>query len=298
MSDAGSGRLAEPPRSLARQRAALVGLTCATMLAFAANSLLARLAFRTTTIDAASYTTIRLLAGALTLAVIVRLQRTALPPAKSAWASAALLFTYAAAFSFAYRDISTGAGALVLFASAQLLMISYGLYKGERTSLAGMLLACGGMVIFLAPSTSAPPAVAAALMAIAGAAWGGFSLLGKGANSPIGMTGASFLWTVPLALALSALQAGNRVMDWSGAIYALVSGSLTSAIGYAIWYWVRVRITAISAGAVQLCVPVLSALLGWIFLGERMAPRAMVSGLAVLGGIAWVTLTARTARPR
>ncbi|GAB3460829.1 DMT family transporter [Massilia terrae] len=298
MSDTTTGGRIGPRPGLKGRRAWLIVLTGAVMLAFAANSFLARLAFRTTAIDAASYTTVRLVAGALTLALILRLQKAALSPPPSAWPSAVLLFIYAAAFSFAYRDIGTGAGALVLFASAQLVMISYGLHKGERTSLPGMLLACAGMLAFLAPSTSAPPALAAILMAIAGAAWGGFSLLGKAADSPMGMTTASFLWTVPLALALSLVQGSHRNLDWSGAQYAVVSGSITSALGYALWYWVRVRITAISAGAVQLCVPLLSAMLGWIFLGEKLAPERLVSGLAVLSGIAWVTVAARKAGPR
>lgn len=273
--------------------AAIAALTAAAMLAFAANSFLARLAFQTTAIDAASFTAIRLIAGAFTLLVILQLQKARLPPAKNSWLPAALLFTYAAAFSFAYRDISTGAGALVLFASAQLLMISYGLYKGERTSLFGLLLAGAGMVTFLAPSASAPPALAAILMAIAGFAWGGFSLLGKTTGAPIATTTASFLWTVPLVLVLLLLRQHHLSMDWPGAIYAMLSGSITSAIGYAIWYWVRVRLTAISAGAVQLSVPVLSAVLGVIFLGEALTARSVISGVAVLSGIAWVTVSAR-----
>ncbi len=280
------------------QKPALVALTGAALLAFACNSFLARLAFRSTAIDPASYTTIRLLAGGLTLLAILRLQQERLPRAASSWLSAALLFTYAGAFSFAYREISAGAGALVLFAAAQLTMITYGLYHGERASLPGILLACAGIVIFLAPSATTPPLFAAFLMAIAGAAWGGFSLLGKGRHSPIGMTTESFLWTVPLALVLTLIQRDHFNMDRTGAVYAVISGSITSAIGYAIWYWVRVRITAISAGAVQLCVPVLSALLGWLFLGERLATRNLVAGVAVLSGIAWVTVTAKSAKSR
>jgi len=274
---------------------ALVFLTACAMLAFAANSLLARLALRTTPIDAATFTAVRLAGGAITLLCIVRLQGAALAFTKTGWLSAALLFIYAAAFSFAYRDISTGAGALVLFSAAQLTMISYGLWKGERASPWGMLLACAGMIAFLLPSAGlgAPPLFAAMLMAVAGLAWGGFSLLGKTGGTPIVHTAASFICTVPFAAVLLLVQGGQRHVDWTGAMWALLSGSVTSALGYAIWYWVRVRLTAISAGAVQLSVPVISAALGVLLLGETLTLKSALSAIAVLGGIAWVTLTAR-----
>jgi drug/metabolite transporter (DMT)-like permease len=273
----------------------LAMLTACAMLAFAANSLLARLALRTTPIDAATFTAVRLGAGALTLLCIVRIQGAALAFTQAGWLSAALLFIYAAAFSFAYRDISTGAGALILFSAAQLTMISYGLCKGERASAWGMLIACAGMAVFLAPSAGmgAPPPLAAMLMAAAGFAWGGFSLLGKTGGAPIVNTASSFICTVPLAAVLLLVQGGQLRFDWTGAIWALLSGSVTSALGYAIWYWVRVRLTAISAGAVQLSVPVISALLGVLLLGETLTLKSAVSALAVLGGIAWVTFTAR-----
>jgi drug/metabolite transporter (DMT)-like permease len=263
------------------------------MLAFATNSLLARLALRTTPIDAATFTAVRLAAGALTLLAIVRVQGATLAFTKTSWLSAALLFIYAASFSFAYRDISTGAGALVLFSAAQLTMISYGLFKGERASAWGMLIACAGMAVFLAPSASTPPLFAAMLMAAAGFAWGAFSLLGKTAGAPIVTTASSFICAVPFAAVLLLVQAGQRHFDLTGAMWELLSGSVTSALGYAIWYWVRVRLTAISAGAVQLSVPVISAVLGVLLLGETLTLRSAIAALAVLGGIAWVTFTAR-----
>lgn len=271
----------------------LAMLTACAMLAFAANSLLARLAFKTTTIDAATFTAIRLVAGALTLLCIVRMQRARMAFTKTGWLSAALLFIYAAAFSFAYRDISTGAGALVLFSAAQLTMISYGLIKGERASAWGMLVACAGMAMFLAPSASTPPLFAAMLMAAAGLAWGGFSLLGRTGGAPIANTAASFICAVPFAAVLLLVHAQRLRFDATGALWALVSGSVTSALGYAVWYWVRVRLTAISAGAVQLSVPVISAVLGVVLLGETLTLRSAICALAVLGGIAWVTFTAR-----
>lgn len=275
---------------------ALAPLTCVTMLAFAANSLLARLAFRTTSIDAATFTAIRLVTGALVLLLIARVQRQRPVFTHTSWWSALLLFTYAAAFSFADRAIGAGAGALVLFASAQLLMIAVGLYQGERVSPWGVLLACGGLVAFLLPSASAPPLAAAASMAVAGCAWGGFSLLGRAKGTPVANTTASFLLSVPLALLLLWWRRHHLVLDWTGALYALLSGSLASALGYAIWYAVRSRLTAISAGAVQLSVPLISAVLGVLLLGERMAARSIVAALVTLAGVAWVTWTAQAGK--
>ncbi|WP_312518737.1 DMT family transporter [Massilia sp.] len=280
------------------RRTLIVVLTAVAMLAFAANSLLARLAFQTSAIDAAGFTAIRIIAGALTLLAIARLQRQPLALPRGAPYSAALLFVYAAAFSFAYRDIGTGAGALVLFASAQLVMIGYGLVKGERASVPGLLLALGGLAAFLLPSASSPPLGAALLMALAGCAWGGFSLLGRTAGPPVINTAASFLLAVPLALALLLLQRDALVFDPLGAAYAVVSGSITSALGYAVWYWVRSRLSAIGAGAVQLSVPVIGAVMGLLFLGERMSAWSVGAGLATLAGVAWVMLSAKKAAPR
>lgn len=275
----------------------VVAMTSLAMVAFAANSLLTRAAFQTTAIDATSFTAIRVISGALTLLVIALVQGTTLKSSRTGWWSAVLLFTYVAAFSFAYRNISTGAGALVLFASAQLLMISYGYCKGERTSILGALVALGGIAAFLAPSASAPSLSAAALMSVAGFAWGGFSLLGRSSDSPISNTATSFLWAVPLALILMLIHYKHLRVDTLGMTYAVLSGSLASAIGYAIWYWVRVRMTAISAGAVQLSVPVLSAVLGVLILSEEISWIGGVSALITLGGVAWVTLTATSGQP-
>ena len=234
---------------------------------------------------------IRMVSGAITLLAILLLQGARIQSLRSSGWLATLLFTYAVTFSFAYRGISTGAGALVLFASAQLLMIGYGYYKGERTSILGVLLALGGMIAFLMPSASAPPLSAAVLMMVAGLAWGGFSLLGRSSGSPISNTASSFLWAVPLSVGLMLVQGENLISDGIGTIYALLSGILASAIGYAIWYWVRIRMTAISAGSVQLSVPILSAALGVVILDESISWKCALSALATLSGVAWITLT-------
>jgi drug/metabolite transporter (DMT)-like permease len=263
-------------------------LTCLTITAFAANSLLTRLAFQTTRIDAASFTAVRIVSGAATLWLIALAGRQPLKVGRAGWLSALLLFVYAAAFSFAYRHISTGAGALVLFAAAQLLMIACGLLRGERTSMTGLMVALGGLVLFLSPGAAAPPLGAAVLMALAGFAWGGFSLLGKRGDSPVAGTALSFMLALPLALLLMAVQHRSLTLDAAGVLYALLSGSLASGVGYALWYWVRVRMAAMTAGAVQLSVPVLSALFGAVFLGEAITVKEAGSALLVLAGIVLV----------
>lgn len=268
-------------------------LTCVAMLAFAGNSLLARMAMGTTSIDPASFTAIRIASGALTLLAIMLLRRERPGRLRDGWLPAALLFTYAAAYSFAYRHMDTGAGALVLFAAVQLLMISYGIARGERTSWIGLLVACAGLVVFLAPGASSPPLGAAALMALAGFAWGAFSLSGRPGGNPLAGTALSFLLAVPLTLALMLFQYRSLRLDQTGVVYALVSGVLTSGIGYVIWYWVRVRLAAISASSVQLSVPVISAVMGVLVLGEQISVRGAVSALFVLGGIGVVLLTGR-----
>ena len=286
---------AHPAVSPVRWTVAL--LTGVAMAAFAANSLLTRLAFQTTSIDAASFTKIRLLSGALVLCALLYRpggpRKLARP---DAW-SAVLLFVYAAAFSFAYRGIATGAGALVLFACAQLLMISYGLYRGERTSFVGLALALVGLVVFLAPSAASPPLGAAALMAVAGLAWGGFSLRGRQGDDPVAGTASSFVGASALAVMLGLVwplvQGQPLQVDMPGTVYALLSGSLASGIGYAIWYWVRVRMPVIVSAAVQLSVPVISAIFGALVLQETINLRSAIAGVVVLAGIGLVMRAAQ-----
>lgn len=270
-------------------------LTALTMVAFAANSLLTRLALQTTAIDPATFGLVRIVAGALTLGLIVLATRQRTPVTRVGLASAALLFLYVVGFSYAYRHMDTGAGALVLFACAQLTMIAAGLMRGERTSTIGVVLALIGLVVFLAPSPAAPPLGATALMVMAGLAWGGFSLLGRAGDSPLAGTAAAFFWSAPLAVALFALQASDVQADTRGIIYAMTSGAITSALGYVLWYRVRVRMAAITAGTVQLSVPVISAVLGLWLLGEQLTLRSLVAGGVVLLGIA---LTTRATRRR
>jgi drug/metabolite transporter (DMT)-like permease len=269
-------------------------LTALAMFAFAGNSLLCRLALRETEIDAASFTSLRLFSGALTLWLLLRLR-----PAKSAaagrWFAAVALLVYAAAFSFAYLSLDAGVGALLLFGAVQLSMIAWGLSRGERfgrKASAGLLLAAGGLLALLLPGASAPPLGGALLMLLAGAAWGVYSLLGRGVADPLAATAGNFLRATPLALLISAVLLGQASWDLPGLSYAVLSGALTSGIGYAIWYTALRGLQSFQAATVQLSVPILATLAGSLLLDEALTLRLALSAAAVLGGIALV-LSAR-----
>jgi len=260
------------------------------LLAFAGNSLLCRAALQHTPIDAASFTTIRLIAGALTLWLLVQFTRRG-ATGRGSWPSALALFAYAAAFSFAYVNLPTGTGALLLFGSVQTGMIGWGLFKGERFAAlqwAGLLLALAGLVGLLLPGLSAPPLGAALLMVSAGLAWAVYSLRGKGAGDPLRVTAGNFMRTVPVALAMSLLFMNGAQVDTAGALYAIASGSITSGIGYAIWYAALPHLKATSAATLQLSVPVIAAVGGILWLGEAPTLRLVLASLAILGGIALV----------
>lgn len=267
-------------------------LTTLAMLAFAGNSLFCRLALRDTEIDAASFTAIRLASGALVLAALLML-RGKRPTAGGSWPMAAMLFAYAVCFSFAYRDLTAATGALLLFGAVQFTMTGYGLWTGERIrglKLVGLLLALAGLVWLLMPGLAAPPLLAAGLMLAAGAAWGVYSLLGKGAGDPTAATGGNFLRSLPFAaaLALTATTTGTTTGggDHTGALYAVLSGAVTSGLGYVLWYAALPMLRATTAATVQLSVPAIAALGGAMLLAEPVTTRLLVASVAVLGGIA------------
>ena len=277
----------------------IFGLTSLAMLAFAGNSLLCRLALKHTSIDAASFTAIRLVSGAMTLCLIVKLRRTAVT-GQGNWLSAFALFAYAAGFSFAYVSLTAATGALLLFGAVQATMISHGLWAGERLrslQLLGLLLALGGMVGLLLPGLAAPPLRGSILMLGAGVAWGFYSLRGKGAGDPTGVTAGNFMRAAPMALVLSVVLLGQpevrASLDTAGFGYALASGALTSGIGYAIWYTALPALKATQAATVQLSVPVIAALGGIVFLGETLTLRLILASTAILVGIALVILERR-----
>jgi drug/metabolite transporter (DMT)-like permease len=265
-------------------------LTMLTMIAFAANSILCRLALKTTPIDPATFTVIRLVSGAATLWLIVKI-RTGGNVRAGSWPSAFSLFAYAAAFSFAYVSLSAGTGALILFGSVQATMILYGLLRGERFTplqTVGLLLALGGLVTLVLPGVAAPHWAGASLMTIAGIAWGAYSLMGRASTRPIETTAGNFLRaSVPGAI-LSAASLSVFAWDARGALLAVLSGAVASGLGYAVWYTVLPALRATHAATVQLSVPVIAAIGGVVLLSETLSLRLVLCSVAVLGGIALV----------
>jgi len=274
------------------RRSRVLLLTLIALIAFAANSVLCRLAFERSSIDAASFTSIRLLSGALTLWLIVLLRRPA-HGIDGSWPSATALFVYAAAFSFAYVSLPTGVGALLLFGAVQATMIFAGLRAGERMNGrqgAGLMLALGGLGYLLLPGLSAPPLGGALLMLAAGTAWGVYSLRGRGAIDPLAVTAGNFLRAAPLGIGLSLAALPWMQIDTAGAGYAVLSGALASGAGYAVWYAALRGLAATHAATVQLSVPVIAAAGGTLLLDEPVTLRLAFASVAILGGIALVVL--------
>lgn len=265
-------------------------LTALAMLAFAGNSLLCRIALKNTPLDAASFTSVRLLSGAIALWLLLRVRRK--PGALGgSWLSACALWCYAAGFSFAYVRLPAATGALLLFGAVQATMIGHGIRTGEHLrplQWLGVLFTLGGLVGLLLPGLSAPPWRSAVLMLGAGVAWGLYSLRGKGAGDSLAVTAGNFLRALPLALVLSLACYAQMSLDGVGLLYAVASGAVASGIGYAVWYSALPGLSSSSAASVQLSVPVLAAVGGVLFLGEAASLRQLLASVAVLGGIGLV----------
>lgn len=267
-------------------------ITMVAMVAFAANSLLCRLALKHSGIDAASFTSVRIVSGAVTLWLITRM-RGRRETAAGNWLSALALFAYAAGFSYAYLTLPAATGALLLFGAVQSTMIGYGLWCGEELGVrqwGGLVMAFTGVGILLLPGLSAPPLLGSIIMLCAGVAWGVYSLRGRGAGDPTGVTAGNFLRAVPMAALLSAAFIPTLSLNTSGLWYATCSGAFASGVGYALWYMALRGLRATSAATVQLSVPVLAAVGGIVFLGEAVTLRLVIASAAILGGIALVIL--------
>ena len=275
----------------ARDAGLTVALTAATMVCFAANSLLCRLALAPRSIDAATFTSIRLWSGALTMSIVVLVMRSGSLRSGS-WRSAITLVVYAVPFSLAYLRIGAGVGALILFGVVQATMIGWGIARGERPRplvWLGLVIALAGLCSLTIPGASAPDPWGAAAMALAGVGWGVFSLLGRQSKGdPIAANAGTFLRCAPLALVLVA------VMAWQGPLHAtprgialaVASGGLASGGGYSLWYATLRRLSATTAAIVQLLVPVLATAGGLALLGEQPSVRVLLGGVAILGGVA------------
>lgn len=289
------------PSPLVRIATSTPVLTALALSAFAANSLLCRLALRDQLIDPVSFTQLRLGAGALALLPLVLFNRSVRPRFKAAdWRPAAALFVYALGFSLAYVGLGVGAGALILFGTVQLSMIGLGLARGDRPGPLGWLglaMAFGGLVWLVAPGLSAPPLWAAGLMAVAGLAWGLYSALGKAEAEPIYATARNFLLTAPLAAVLMLALPQARHLTAEGLGLAVASGVLASGLGYVVWYLALKGLSHLAASVGQLSVPVLAAAGGALLLGEPLGPRVLVATAVILGGIVVATQLGRP-KPR
>jgi drug/metabolite transporter (DMT)-like permease len=265
-------------------------LTLLAMIAFASNSLLCRLALKQTAIDPATFTFVRVFSGAVALWLVINTRRASLNDSGN-WPSALALFVYAAGFSFAYVSLAAGTGALLLFGAVQATMILWGFHKAERLNVIqvlGLVIALVGLVVLVFPSLSAPPLVGSMLMLGAGVAWGIYSLRGKVARDAVAVTTGNFVRAALFAVALSVSLILRAHVDFAGIGYAIISGAITSGLGYVIWYSALSGLKTTSAAAVQLSVPVLAAAGGILLLGEAVTLRYVFASVAVLGGIALV----------
>ena len=273
-----------------------VVLTALTLVAFASNSVLTRLALGDGAIDAASYTTIRIITGSLTLLVIsswVHRGKSRPASAGAPWTTGVVLFLYAVPFSFAYLSLTAGTGALILFGAVQLTMMIAALRGGERPHLLqwlGLGMALAGLVYLVLPGLGAPSPAGAALMALAGVAWGRYSLIGRGGADPLQQTTGAFVRALPFVLIVSLLAFQQAHVSTAGVLLASASGALASGVGYTVWYTALSGLTATRAAIVQLLVPILAALGGVMFIGESITLRLIVSAVIVLGGVALALL--------
>ncbi|WP_245243041.1 DMT family transporter [Pararhodobacter sp. SW119] len=278
-------------------------LTAAAMVAFAANSILNRLALAGGHIDAVTYTGMRLLSGAVILALILSLRGRA--PRRDrlggSLGGALALLAYAIAFSLAYLELAAGTGALILFASVQIAMLGWALRRGERPGAfewLGFLVAGAFLLALLLPGATAPDPLGAALMVLAGIAWAAYSLIGRGSAAPLVDTAGNFIRCLPLALLFLLPGLILQTASPAGWGYAIASGALASGLGYAIWYSVLPALTRISAAFVQLSVPAIAAAGGVVFIAEPLTLRLTVCAVGILGGVALALWAAEARKAR
>ncbi|MBS1787036.1 MAG: DMT family transporter [Acidobacteria bacterium] len=269
----------------------LVIVTTVTLVAFAANSILCRLALGANLIDPVLFTALRLVSGAVALTIVSDvLPESQSPKGKGGdWVSGFALFAYAIAFSLAYVSLGAGTGALILFGTVQVTMIGAALKSGERLKLAqwvGLTAAISGLTYLVLPGLSAPDPIGALLMCLAGMAWSVYSIRGKCVSAPISMTAGNFLRSAPLALIAVAIVPYPAHLKFPGIVLALISGVITSGLGYVFWYKALRGLTTTQASAAQLLVPVFAALGGVAFLSEQAPLRLIIASALILGGVA------------
>ena len=274
-------------------------LTLIAMIAFAANSLLCRWALKETATDAVSFTALRMLSGAIVLWIIYKSKNYLHSPSNQVtanWFSAFVLFIYAITFSYAYTNLPTGTGALLLFAAVQLTMIIYAFWQGECLNIQetlGLMAAAAGVIGLLLPHISAPHLTDSLLMLVAGIAWAIYSLRGKSATDAICVNAGNFMLASVFAVFLALALIYKLRIDTTGFLLAVTSGAITSAFGYVIWYTVIKKLSITNAAVVQLSVPIIAAIAGAVFLNDAITLRLVIASIATLGGIGLV-LVSRT----
>ncbi len=271
-----------------------VTYTVLALVAFAANSVLCRMALGDGMIDAASFTVVRLLSGIIMLTMILTVYAEKKHSAsKGNWVSALMLFLYAISFSYAYLSLDTGTGALVLFGAVQITMILISVRSGNRMHFSewgGVCIAFTGLVYLVLPSVTTPSFLGFVLMSGAGIAWGMYTLRGKNSTFPLGETACNFSRTSPFLIALALIGIQTMQLSYEGLMLAILSGAVASGIGYTVWYHALGGLSATEAAVVQLLVPVIAAIGGVLFVSEAISARLVYSGVLILGGILIVVL--------
>lgn len=268
------------------------------LIAFAANSVLCRLALGESAIDASTFTIVRLLAGAIVLTVIMSISKiksnsNTNSSTKGSWPASIALFIYALTFSFAYVTLDTATGALILFGSVQIAMILMSIFSGNRLHISewfGMAIAFTGFVYLILPGVTTPSVIGFLLMTVSGIAWGIYTLKGRGSKNPIMDTAFNFLRTMPFVIILAIVTFKYAHYSSEGILLAVLSGSIASGIGYMIWYSALSGLSVNQAAVLQLLVPVIAAVGGIIFVSESISFRLTVSSAMILGGILMVVL--------
>ena len=279
-----------------------IGFTCLALTAFAANSVLCRLALGNSSIDASSFTIIRLFSGALTLFILINAKRyfnhktEQSKNNKGSWYGASMLFIYVLTFSFAYITLDTATGALILFGSVQITMILVNTLKGNRLHFSewlGVMIAFFGFVYLMLPGIHTPSVFGFILMIISGVAWGFYTLNGRGSQNPFMDTAHNFIKTIPMIIIVALVQLliiNKTNISGQGVVLAILSGAIASGLGYSIWYSVLPHLNVVISAVLQLLVPVIAALGGVLFVNELITQRLLISALMILGGILLVIL--------
>jgi drug/metabolite transporter (DMT)-like permease len=269
-------------------------LTSLALIAFAANSVLCRLALGNNVIDASSFTIIRLLAGAIVLFCIVLFSKgKTSTTSKGNLLSSFMLFLYAITFSFAYLSLDTGTGALILFGAVQITIIIHTLLSGNKLrplEWLGVIISFLGFIYLISPGVSSPSIIGFVLMTIAGISWGIYTIKGQTSKNPLRDTTYNFIKTLPFITILYIATMTQSNYSTEGILLAVIAGGVTSGIGYTIWYMAIRGLSSIQSAVLQLLVPVIAAFSGVIFISEIITVRLTVSSILILGGVLIVTL--------